>query len=124
MLEKKLESLLKQLKKLEKTSIEIRAEGEYPVKARTPVQKVAKWQNDGAILWHGGKIKPSHFVEKAARSKRGWASPIFKSVSKYLDGLEWELETAGLQIAYDINERVDRIKTGRLKKSFRPKVIN
>jgi len=39
-------------------------------------------------------------------------------VSKYLDGLEWELDTVGLQIAYDINVAVDRIKTGRLKKSF------
>lgn len=78
---------------------------------------MAVYQNDGTET-----IKASHFVERAAKSKRGWASPVFKAVSKYLDGLEWELDQAGLLIAYDINEKVDRIKTGRLKKSFRPKV--
>ena len=111
------ENLEKQLEKLERTTIDIRAEGEYPTKARTRVQNVAVYQNDGTAT-----IAPSHFVERAAKSKRGWASPVFKAVSKYLDGLEWELDQAGLQIAYDINVAVDRIKTGRLKKSFRPKI--
>jgi len=117
-----LESLLKQLDALEKTTIEIRAEGNYPetsgyrsrAAARgTKVQDVAVYQNDGTPT-----ITASHFVERSASSHRGWATPIFRAVSKYLDGLERELDTVGLQIAYDINVAVDRIKTGRLKKSF------
>lgn len=108
-----LENLLKQLKSLEKTTLEIRAEGEYPVGKRTKVQDVAVYQNDGTAT-----ITPSHFVERKARSKRGWATPVFRAVGKYLDGLTWELDTVGLLIAYDINEAVDRIKTGRLKHSF------
>jgi hypothetical protein len=79
----------------------------------TEVQHVAKYQNDGT-----NTIKASHFVERAARRARGWATPVFRAVDKYLDGLEWELDTAGLKIAYDINNMVDRIDTGRLKHSF------
>jgi hypothetical protein len=65
-----LESLLKNLRSLEKTEISIRAEGEYPDRG-TPVQDVAVYQNDGTEY-----IKASHFVERKARSKRGWASPM------------------------------------------------
>ncbi len=121
-----LDDLENHLRQLEKTTIEIRAEGNYPNNSArrsrrsglgTRVQEVAVYQNDGTAT-----IKASHFVERKAKSKRGWASPIFQAVSKYLDGLTWELDTVGLLISKDINDAVDRIRTGRLKKSFRPYV--
>ena len=113
-----LEKLLQNLQSLHGTTIDIRGDGEYPVKARTPVQDVAVYQNDGTAT-----ITASHFVERSAAQHRGWVTPIFAAVSKYLDlGLKWELDQVGLEIAKDINDAVDRIRTGRLKKSFRPKV--
>lgn len=113
-----MENLIKQLEKLDGTEIVIKADGNYPDKRSTEVQHVAHYQNDGTAT-----IKPAKFVEKAVRAKRGWATPVFKAISKYLDGLEWELDTVGLQISKDINDAVNRIKTGRLKKSFGHKIV-
>ena len=122
-----LEKLLQNLQSLHGTAIEIRGEGNYPNISKrrsrraglgTRVQEVAVYQNDGTAT-----ITASHFVERSAAQHRGWATPIFAAVSKYLDlGLKWELDQVGLEIAKDINDAVDRIRTGRLKKSFRPKV--
>ncbi len=112
------ESLRKRLKELDGMTIEIRAEGEYPTKSRTKVQHVAKYQNDGTDRG----IKPARFVEKAARNHRYWQNPIFRAVGKYISGhgLGRDLQQVGLRMAYDVNIAVNRIKTGRLKKSFRP----
>jgi hypothetical protein len=112
------ESLLKRLKELDGSEILIRAEGEYPTKARTKVQAVAKYQNDGTDRG----IKPAHFVEYAASQHSYWQEPIFQAIGKYMSGhgLGYDLRQVGLRIAYDINVAVNRIKTGRLKKSFRP----
>jgi hypothetical protein len=120
-----LDPLLKQLKSLEKTTIEIRAEGNYPLKTArrsrrgglgTRVQEVAFYQNDGTET-----IKAAHFVEKAAKAKRGWATPIFQAVSKYLEGFEGPLiDDVGETISRDIGAFTWRIDTGTLRESYKP----
>ena len=121
------EQLIAELEALEGTEIQIQAGGEYPEK-RDPdggqlhVAKVAKWQNDGTDRG----VKPSRFVERAGRRNRGWASPVFKAIGRVLfknGDMMFELNDAGLKISEDISRMCDRIRTGRLKKSFRPKVI-
>jgi len=115
------EEMRKALHRLDGTTLEIYAQGEYPTKARTEVQKVAKWQNDGTE-----KIKPARFVERAYGRHRGWAGPINKAAIDYLfrDGnFEQVLQDVGLKISYDINVMVNRIKTGRLKASMRPRIV-
>jgi hypothetical protein len=37
--------------------------------------------------------------------------------------IEQRLTDAGLKISEDISRRVDRIRTGRLKKSIRPRIV-
>jgi hypothetical protein len=115
------EQLIAELEALEGTEIHIQATGEYPTKRRTPVGDVAVYQNDGTE-----RIKPSKFVERAARRNRGWASPIFKAIGRVLfknGDLVIELNDVGMKVSEDIARVCDRIRTGRLKKSFRPKVI-
>jgi len=90
----------------------ISAKGNYP--KGTPVQHVAHYQNDGTAT-----IKAAHFVEDAVERNDGWKDIVFESVSKYLAGNEWKLDLAGLRIAHDIRDAVNRIKTGQLKSSFR-----
>ncbi|MCP4709218.1 MAG: hypothetical protein GY869_11385 [Planctomycetes bacterium] len=111
------QGLMDRLAELETTKIEIRAEGEYPVKKRTKVQAVAHYQNDGTKY-----IKPARFVERSARRWRYWQSHIFRAAGKYMSGhgVKYDLNQMGMRIAYDINVAVNRIKTGRLKKSMRP----
>jgi hypothetical protein len=89
------------------------AQGVYPDRKRTKVSDVAVYQNDGTQT-----IKPAKFVESAARSRRNWQSPVFRAVGKWLDGNEHELSRVGRIIARDINDRCNRIKTGRLTHSF------
>ena len=115
------ERLLHDLEQLEGTTVQIHGAGEYPTKARTPVQHVAKYQNDGTDRG----IKPARFVERAARRHRGWQFPIFRAVGHILfrnADIEQALTDAGLRVSYDINDMVNRIRTGRLKKSMRPRV--
>lgn len=90
------------------------AVGKYPNKRQTKVSDVAHYQNDGTE-----KITPSHFVERAAASKHNWTRDIFRAVGKYLDGKDTELTRVGKIIANDITRKCDRIKTTRLKYSFR-----
>jgi hypothetical protein len=109
--------LMKHLKEIDGLEIHIVAEGEYPTKQRTKVQHVAKWQNDGTDRG----IKPAKFVEAAVRRHRGWQSPVFKALGRWMFyGEKYRLKEAGLRMAYDMNTAVNRIRTGRLKKSFRP----
>lgn len=79
---------------------------------------VAVYQNDGTK-----KIKPSHFVERAARSKREWHHPLRRAIDKYLDGREDDLSRVARIIARDINEKCDRIKTARLTHSFVHRIL-
>lgn len=114
------EKTIRDLQILEKKVVEIHGSGEYPTKKRTKVQAVAKYQNDGTET-----IKPARFVEKSARKHRHWATAIFRTVSRYLfqqSNLEQSLEEVGLKISYDINVMIDRIRTGRLKASMRPRI--
>ncbi len=111
--------LKQRLKELDGLKIQIRGEGEYPVKARTKVQHVAVYQNDGTAT-----IKPARFVQRAARRHRYWQMLVFRAAGRYMTGhgLGRDFNQAGLRIAYDINNAVNRIRTGRLKKSFRPHI--
>lgn len=98
--------------------MDIWAEGEYPTKSRTPVQHVAKYQNDGTE-----HIKPAMFVEKAKRKHRSWQRVVFLAMAAFaMKGEIDAINQMGLRISYDINNEVNRIRTGRLKKSFRPKI--
>lgn len=108
-----LTSLIKQLKKLENVKLEISAKGAYKDKRGTKVQDVAVYQNDGTR-----HIKASHFVERAARSKRYWGRGIRIAVGRWLTGNEREMDVLGRLMARDINNKVDRIDTRRLKHSF------
>jgi hypothetical protein len=109
-----LKSLMEQTRSLGKLELQIKAKGYYPTGKRIAVQKVAKWQNDG----NDRGVKPSDFVERAARSKRYWEVPLQKAVGKWLSGNERELSKVGQKMAQDINKKVDRIDTGRLRESF------
>ena len=114
------EKTIRDLQILSRTDVEIHGSGEYPVGKRIKVQKVAKFQNDGTET-----IKPARFVERAAGKHRHWQNPLFRAVSNYLfknANLEQILKNVGLKISYDINVVTDRIKTGRLKKSMRPRI--
>jgi len=108
--------LLKNLRELGRTRITIKADGEYPTKYKTPVQHVAKYQNDGTDRG----VKPSRFVERAEKQHRGWKSERDKATADFLaEGNSYPIEQLGKKIAHDISVMVDRIKTGLLKRSFR-----
>ncbi len=113
--------MLKDLRAIEATEIQIQAEGVYPgprSKLKTKVAHVAKYQNDGTE-----RIKASHFVERAAKGRRYWKTKIWKAISDILfkgGKINNQLEqVARMHIAYDIGYiYCDRIDTGRLRKSF------
>ena len=122
------EKTIRDLQILERTEMEIHANGEYPESIavrkrktkRIAVQKVAKWQNDGTR-----HIPASKFVERAAKRKSHWQPTIYKAVKEYLfkhGNLRQVLEYAGLKVSYDINVMCDRIDTGRLTDSMRPRI--
>jgi transcriptional regulator of nitric oxide reductase len=106
-----------ELQDLSRSTVQIKAVGKYPVKAATKVADVAVYQNDGTE-----KITPAKFVERAESQAAGWSEEIDDAVCKSLDGDEAALQVLGTQIAADIGDMCDRIKTGRLKASFRPDV--
>ena len=110
------EEQIKQLKKVDGKTLEIYAKGEYPVKAKTPVQDVAHYQNDGTRT-----IKPARFIEAAEKRARGWWGFITQAVSNIIAGrqVNSELGAIGKIIAKDIMIAVNRIDTGRLKKSMK-----
>jgi hypothetical protein len=112
------EEAIRALQKLEQAELQIYASGEYPTKQRTKVQAVAHYQNDGTDRG----VKPARFVEKAASKNRNWVNPWGQSVLKYIGGDQSAIMDLGLRISYDINTAVNRIKTGRLKKSMLPRI--
>lgn len=108
------DELIRNLKRLNGKSITIVAAGKYPVKAQTPVQDVAVYQNNGT-----DKITPAKFVEKAERqNQRKWKRKIDEAVCRFLFGDDFAMDFAADEIAEDINKAVNRIDTGRLKKSM------
>lgn len=110
--------MISQLKKLEGKAIVVKAVGRYPVKANTPVQHVAAYQNNGTDRG----VTPAKFVEKAeADHGSEWSDAIDKGVQGYLDGDERPMRKAGERIAKDINEAVNRIDTHRLQHSMKSK---
>ena len=117
MLQQQLRHLRHQLQTLDGKRIEIRAEGVYLDKRSTPVNDVAHYQNDGT-----DRIKPAKFVERAARKAHHWSTSARRAIALYINDAEYSLRDLGLEISYDINVMIDRIKTGRLKKSMRPKI--
>lgn len=89
-------------------------------KPGTLVQHVSKYQNDGTQY-----IKPAQYVERAARRARYWQTPVFRAVyngvfEKGRHDFSDLIMDIGLNASYDINKMVNRIRTGRLKKSHRP----
>lgn len=113
-----LERMKAELRDLSRATVQIKAVGRYPVKAATKVADVAVYQNDGTDRG----ITPAKFVERAEAQASGWSEEIADSVSKSLEGDGAALQVLGTQIAADIGDMCDRIKTGRLKASFRPDV--
>lgn len=108
----------RRLNELSKTEIQILAVGNYPDKRATKVSDVAHYQNDGTE-----KIKPSRFVERAAESKQEWHRDLHRAIGKFLDGKEEDLTRVGRIIARDITNKCDRIRTTRLKYSFRNLIL-
>lgn len=94
------------------------SQGKYPTRSRTPVADVARYQNDGTE-----KIPPSKFIERAEDAADGWSDEMDQSQFEYLEtGDEAVLQKAADQIASDISQKCDRVKTGILKRSFVGKV--
>jgi hypothetical protein len=84
------------------------------------------WQNDGTERNGKQAIKPARFVEKAIRAHNSWQNLLFRTVSKYLfekANLQGSLMAAGRKIGIHINEKVNRIDTGRLRISFTARTI-
>lgn len=98
-------------------TVTVKAVGEYPVKARTKVADVAFYQNDGTE-----RITPARFVERSEQQANNWDDEIGDAIDGVLEGHEAALQVLGTQIAADIGDMCDRIKTGRLKASFRGEV--
>lgn len=96
----------------------MRSQGRYPVKSKTLVADVCRYQNDGTE-----KISPSKFIERAEAAADAWQDEMDLALSRYLDGGgDAELEAAAKKIAADISVMCDRIKTGQLKASFEGEV--
>ena len=128
------ELLIKHLRQMEGKEIHIYAKGNYPVKAKTKVQNVAKWQNDGNTRG----VTAAHFVEDAAAESGNWSEALLKAMDEAVFGTtiktnpfaEGERVTItgvfsmdpfkelGKRIADDIGRHCNRIRTGRLKRSF------
>jgi hypothetical protein len=100
---------------LDGSEIQIYAQGEYPTRAKTKVQNVAVYQNDGTET-----IEASHFVERAVEKHDGWQNMIFKRVAEFLEmnGTWTPVLIAGRYAAVDVRHMCDRIDTGRLQRSF------
>lgn len=103
------------MERLAKKRVQVKAVGEYPDKRNTKVQDVAKYQNDGTDRG----IEPARFVERAESDADHWNDEVDDALDKYTDGYEQALHVLGSQVSADIGDMCDRIRTGRLKKSFR-----
>lgn len=132
------ESLVYNLRKINGKEIQIYAKGRYPVKAKTLVQNVAKWQNDGTDRG----VTPAHFVEEAEAANNGWSEELLNAMDQSMFGTaiksnpfsEGEkititgvfsmnpFQELGRRIAADISKHCNRIRTGRLKRSFTFKI--
>lgn len=113
-----LKKVEKQLRSLERTEVFVKADGSYPVRAKTKVQHVAKYQNDGTE-----KIKPSHFVQRAEKKYRYWHRPLDIAVGRWIFRNESRpMDRLAKEIAHGITLHVDRIDTGRLRASIRGRV--
>jgi hypothetical protein len=103
---------------IRKVRISVESQGEYPVRSRTPVSDVCRYQNDGTE-----KISPSKFIERAEDAADGWDREISNGIDGYLEGSgDGPLQEAADEIAKDISTMCDRVNTGRLKRSFEGKI--
>ena len=114
-----LRDLLNQAENLGSKRIDVSAHGVYPNRKRTIVQDVAVYQNDGTPT-----ITPAKFVERAEGKARRWESEMDDAVRAYLDGKPMALDRLGERISRDVNDTCDRIKSRRLKHSFRHVIKN
>ena len=110
-----LKQMITEAESLASSVVDISSHGVYPeTKRRTKVQDVAKYQNDGTAT-----ISPAKYVERAAAQANGWAPEIREAIIQYIDGSLAGLHSLGRKAARDINDMCDRIRTRRLKHSFR-----
>jgi hypothetical protein len=119
-----LDQKISRLKQLKRLKVIVRSQGRYPVKSRTLVADVCRYQNDGTPPHknHPG-ISPSKFIERAEAAADAWQDEMDLALSRYLeDGENAEFEAAAKKIAADISVMCDRVKTGRLKASFEGEV--
>jgi len=106
------------LQKLRKMALVIKSPGVYQTKAQTPVADVCRYQNDGTA-----NITPSRFIERAEAEEAEWEEVVDKAVSVYIDSGDVSvLEDAAAIVAQDISRVCDRVRTGRLKRSFEGEV--
>jgi len=93
----------------------VESQGSYPVNSNTLVADVCRYQNDGT-----NKITPSKFIERAEAASNGWGIEMSKAQENFIDGDgDDSLQIVADLIADDISVACDRVKTGRLKRSFK-----
>jgi hypothetical protein len=114
-----IERKIMRLRRLQEKSLTVESPGEYPTKSRTPVADVCRYQNDGTYQNGTEKITPSRFIERAAEESEDWSVELGDAVYRYIDnGDDSSLLAAADDMARDISRVCDRVKTGRLKRSF------
>lgn len=75
---------------------------------------MAVYQNDGTAT-----ITPARFVERAEARAGEWLDNVRVAVIGHIDTEGAALDRLGRRVARDINDMCDRIRTRRLKHSFR-----
>lgn len=78
---------------------------------------VAHYQNEGT-----DKVSPARFVERAAAENDNWSEEVEETMDEYTDGNEGALRALATEVASDIGDACDRVKTGKLKASFRGQI--
>jgi hypothetical protein len=114
-----LTNMRRELEKVGRTTITVRATGTYPVKRETRVADVAVYQNNGTE-----RISPSRFVERADVAAGGWVEEADRDIAAALNGDGDALQRLGDAVAEGIHVMCDRIDTGRLKASFDAEVTD
>ena len=115
-----MQNLINQARSLASKQVDISSHGVYPEsKKRTKVQDVAVYQNDGTAT-----IAPARFVERAEARAGDWVFEIRNAIIDYIDSEGAALDLLGRVVSRNINDMCDRIKTRRLKHSFRHVIKN
>ena len=118
---KDLEKLLRNLKKLGQAEVTVESPGTYKNKYQTPIADVHRYQNDGTTRG----VTPAQYVERAEKASDHWSEEIGEGMDAMLEtGSEAALRKAADEMAQDISDTCDRVRTRTLKESFRGKVTS